>query len=276
MSGIRLHTSGPIVGVLAETKLRDHDPELLIWLITNRPECGTSGAKSLRDLLPHKGKDGDSDGELLVEIAGRKCYDSFGDKAGQRTNKAYIENTQRPPHPHASIMYHAKMTFLIAGISMRVARELIRHYVGADRDEEGSPSAESTRYTEHYGSYVLHPRDKGNSRETIQFAKDCAENRRSYKDYLERAIGAYKAENNNKEPRGMARKRIYEAAASRLSLAAETSLVWTTNPAALTKLILEREHEDSDLEFQELAKKLRKTALENWPNLFPRLQENQV
>jgi len=170
--------------------------------------------------------------------------------------------------PHASIMYHAKMTFFIAGVSRRVSHELIRHYVGADRDEEGSPSQESTRYVEHAGYFVAHPQILDSEEELAEFTKEM---QRSYDGYLryiarqtERAIAR-----TGEPPKGMDRKRIFESASPYLSHACETSFIWTTNPVALAKLFRERDHDAADLEMRRLARAWKSVCLARWPGLFP-------
>lgn len=283
----------PTVVVLAEMGLDVDGVEVLVqWLGDAAPACLVDDWRDALDhaarigetdtvmglVFPHKRlrEDGTgfpiSDNELLVELAGRKCYNSFGQKAGRAENAAYIANTMGAPGkiPHASIMYHAKMTFFFAGISRRMSHELIRHYVGADRTEEGCPSQESTRYTEHPGHFIAHPRMVlGKEPPWVDpFFEDRMEhNHGAYLEYLRREVEEYK-KTYGEEPKGMARKRIYEAAAMLLPGAAATSMLWTTNPVALAKLFTERCDEAADLEFQRFAKKLREVSYARWPNLF--------
>jgi thymidylate synthase (FAD) len=301
MPEIHLIVDEPTIIPIAEMQLeRVNVLQMAEWVKSHRPECvPQEGFHNIGDLLPHDGSeiayvDADghpkqirrklSDNELLVEIAGRKCYDSFAEKASPKSNREYIENTQKGMVPHASIMYHAKMTFFIAGVSRRVSHELIRNYVGADRDEEGSPSQESTRFTHHYGWYVAHPRDipQGTEyhppavdnpkwEELQLFRRLMQANYDEYCAYIERQIKAYFMV-SGRQPTGLDRKRIYEAASQRLDHACETSFVWTTNPLALTKMFLERCGEAADLEFQRFARKWRKICIDRWPNLFVRLQ----
>jgi len=199
---------------------------------------------------------GVSDAELLAEIAGRHCYQSYGDKGAARTNYEYIKSTQNRDTPHRSILYHPKMTFLIGNISLHVANELIRNYVGADRTQEGSPSCISSRYTLFNGVYKNYP--GGTSINLI-----CDKNFNEYKYEVLRRF-----QNAGGEPKGMARKRILEECARMLNRYAATSFLWTTNPIALAGLIREREHECADLEFIQLAKMLKSVCLERWPALF--------
>jgi thymidylate synthase (FAD) len=247
--------------------------EMIDWVRSRRPECLSGIAESeqplenMMSLFPHS--EDVTDNELLVELAGRKCYDSFGLKAGRKSNREYIENTQQGDVPHASIMYHAKMSFFIAGVSRRVSHELIRHYVGADRTEEGSPSQESTRYVEHAGCYIAHPGILNDRDDELGFfASEMGRNYNAYRGYIDRRVEAF-TRANGEPPKGMDRKRIFESASPYLSHACETSFVWTTNPIALAKMFRERDHEAADLEYLRLARKWKKVALAQWPNLFP-------
>lgn len=267
----------PTVAVLAEMALSQEGTQHMIdWVRDRAPQCLPDDVDlGPRSLFPHdtmRQEVGDgplSHNELLVELAGRKCYNSFGLKAGRKSNAEYIANTQMGDVPHASILYHAKMTFFIAGVSRRVSHELIRNYVGADRDEEGSPSQESTRYVENAGFYVVPP--KYNSDCLWQcgtFREACHENYRTYRTMVAREVGEYTAQVGS-PPKGMYHKRILEAASSLLLHSVETSFVWTTNPMALAKLFKERDHDAADLEFRRLAKAWKALCLTRWPNLFP-------
>lgn len=266
----------PTIFVLAEMMI---DPQaydnLLEWLREFAPDCldAASVGSAYDQIIPHAIEEGGrvlSSNELHVELCGRKCYNSFGQKAGRKTNAEYIANLFGEPGkiPHASVLYHAKMTFFFAGIGRRVSHELIRHYVGADRDEEGSPSQESTRFTHHSGHFSLHPRMAADPRQTIQFQVCMNEVYRMYRNYLAREVEWFKGEHDGAEPKGMDRKRIYEAAAQLLPGAACTSFTWTTNPMALAKLFAERCDYASDLEIQRFATKLRDLCYTRWPNLF--------
>jgi thymidylate synthase (FAD) len=275
---VKILKEEPVVSVIAEMSI---DPsgvfDMLQWVRSRRPECVPEeyvpdfASARLDALLPHPREENGrviTDNELLVELAGRKCYDSFGLKAGKKSNAEYIANTQSGDVPHASIMYHAKMSFFIAGISRRVSHELIRHYVGADRTEEGSPSQESTRYVEHSGCYVAHPAILDNQDELMCFASAMIRNYAEYRDYITRRTVEHTAM-HGEAPKGIARKRIFESASPYLSHACETSFIWTTNPIALAKMFRERDHEAADLEYLRLARKWKRICVERWPGLFP-------
>jgi thymidylate synthase (FAD) len=280
MREVRILTGEPIVVALAEMNIINGAlAQMMNWVRERRPEClpeewleGRRVTQPTYELFPHELKHDDgselTDNELLVEVAGRKCYDSWGAKAGKKSNREYIEHTQQGDIPHASIMYHAKTTFFIAGVSRRVSHELIRNYVGADRDEEGSPSQESTRYTEHPGCYIAHPWIL-DSEELDTFRIEMENNYVAYSEYIERQMGRVQANSVGPKMTTLARKRIFESASAYLSHSCETSWIWTTNPMALAKLFRERGSEGADLEFRRLAKTWARVCVARWPNLFP-------
>jgi thymidylate synthase (FAD) len=281
----------PLVAPIAEMEFIDEGlTEMLNWVGVYRPEClpseeelegrrcpWTAMFPTGPDRYSFDSADEDDDhrdvvswNELLVELAGRTCYHSYGLKAGRKTNREYIANMQGGSVPHASVLYHAKMSFFIANVSRRVSHELIRNYVGADRTEEGSPSQESTRYTRHPGHYVVPPyileRPRQFGLET--FRTEMQRGYDGYLDFIDRQADEFERE-KGEAPKGMDRKRIYEAASFFLHHSVTTSFVWTTNPMALRKLWKERCDENADAEFQRFAKKWRAISLRRWPNLFP-------
>lgn len=262
----------PTIAVIAEMQLDMHGVgEMLEWVKDRRPACVSFDTMEPKKLFPHNLTDEEThrpltSNELLVELAGRKCYDSFGEKAGKKSNKEYIANTQQFDPPHASILYHAKISFFFGGVSRRVSHEMIRNYVGADRSEEGCPSQESTRYVEHAGRYVAHPWILEQESELAQFKEEMQKNYDAYLLYIQRQ--QEKLGVGGRLPTQI-RKRIFESASSYLSHSCETSWVWTTNPAALAKLFKERCADAADLEFSRFARKLRRICVDRYSNLFP-------
>lgn len=269
--------------------------EMMDWVEVHRPEClpdrEPGQLKNWQQLFPHDLHEhaqvwaGESrpsrpltSNELLVELAGRKCYDSFGLKAGKKSNREYIEHTQSGTVKHASILYHAKMSFFFAGISRRVSHEIIRNYVGADRDEEGSPSQESTRFTHHYGFFIEPPK-YGMLSQMFNDESYMKRMQLHFRKSMEQAYGAYLMavddevreweKVHKKLPTSIDKKRIYEAASSFLPHQAETSFIWTTNPMAIAKFVQERADNAADLEIQRFARKWRGVCVARWPNLFP-------
>jgi len=297
---IRILRGRPAVVVIAMMALEPNGVASMgRYYQDRRPDCmSVEGDIALGSMLPHDGEDiphGDtkafneslgsstrslSDNEVLCELAGRSCFASFGSKAGRKTNKAYLGHILSIGHQ--SVIYHAKITFFFGGISRRVSHELIRTYVGADRTQDGVPSQESTRFTHHTGCFIEPPyikrikNDVQRGMEREAFRQSCEASYLDYNLFIERRFSAFRSrldpetgKPRGKEPRGMARKRIYEAASSYLHHSCETSLVWTTNPAALFKQFMERVDVHSDLEYRRFAAYMMQAAYVRAPNLFP-------
>ncbi len=284
-------TGDPIVTVLGEMAL-NHDGvmEMARWVQKYRPQCVPEGGfSSVLDLVPHDGTEPDqpvsapglnppvaarkiTDNELLCELAGRKCYDSFAEAGAKRTNSEYLRSMWQGRIPHRSTGYHAKMSFFFAHISRRVSHELIRNYVGADRDEEGNPSQESTRFTHHPGVYIAHPyylkRDDDKFPDELSRFRDRAQ--RNYEDYVEtiQRKTARFTEQTGHAPKGLDRKRIYESSSGDLLMSCGTSFIWTTNPMAITKFLHERDNDEADMEMARFARAWKRVVIARWPNLF--------
>lgn len=288
-------TEDPIVCVLGEMAL-NHDGvmEMAKWVQKYRPHCVPEGGfSSVLDLVPHDGTDTvvcphDSemsqaccplckgtgresrkvtDNELLCELAGRKCYDSFADAGAKRSNGEYLRSMWQGRIPHRSTGYHAKMSFFFAHVSRRVSHELIRNYVGADRDEEGNPSQESTRFTHHPGVYIAHPSILEQEHELSLFRARAQRNYEEYVETIERKVSAYKSR-TGAAPKGLDRKRIYESTSNDLMHSCGTSFIWTTNPMAITKFLHERDNDEADMEMARFARAWKRVVITRWPNLF--------
>lgn len=272
----------PIVEPIGQMALMpDGIRGMVDWVRSRAPACvpdeaheSADAESTMASLFPHNLHEGDrrlADNELIIELAGRSCYNSFGLKAGRKDNATYIKHTQEMDPPHASVTYHAKMSFFIAGVSRRVSHELIRNYVGADRTEEGAPSQQSTRYVENAGFYITPPRylKPGEETERAAFERTCQKNFDDYRSIIEMDKNVHRHANGGADPKGMDYKRILEAASGLLIHSVETSFIWTTNPGALAKLFKERDNEAADLEFQRLARKWKRLCMQHWPNAFP-------
>ncbi len=84
--------------------------------------------------------DTDSDGEKIVEIAGRLCYRSFAKGLNPNVsriregNSAYIGNLLA--QNHTSVLEHINLGFIIHNISRVATHELVRHRVGTAYSQE--------------------------------------------------------------------------------------------------------------------------------------------
>jgi len=270
---------GPIVVPFAHQQLIPEGVlEMAKWIQRYRPQCvPEQGFNDVLDLVPHDGSDVDpftglerpmiTDNELLAELAGRKCYDSFADAGKKRSNNEYLHSMWDGRIPHRSTGYHAQMTFFIAHVSRRVSHELIRNYVGHAKDEEGIPSQESTRFTHHPGMYIAHPYYLDMPHEMTMFEGLANVNYTAYVNTIQRKVDKFE-HMHGKKPVGLDKKRIYESTSGDLLMSCGTSFLWTTNPMALTKFFHERDDEAADMEMCRFARAWKKVCFEMWPNLF--------
>lgn len=208
--------------------------------------------------------------ELIAEIMGRVCYRSFGAKRSPKSNKEYIAHATKPVDQHTpghnSILYHTHFSFFVGGVSMRLARELMRHYIGHAKEEEGSPSQESSRFTIHSGYYVLHP----NEQSEWAFEHRMNQMHSIYDQVVDSRFRQHQESEgpDGKAPTGLARKKILEACSMYLPMAAATSFGWTGNPISLSKMFNERSTMFADGEFQRLVKVWSDVCLKDSPSLF--------
>lgn len=106
-----------------------------VYLI-GRPQLNEEGLQAFlddNDLEWPTPLEGVKDCERIVETAGRTCYMSYGSKAGNKTNKSYIDNligVNRSGPAHGSVVEHVNWTFVVTGASRGFSHELARHRVG--------------------------------------------------------------------------------------------------------------------------------------------------
>jgi thymidylate synthase (FAD) len=81
-----------------------------------------------------------SDGEVLIEVAGRLCYKAFGLGLNNNIskvregNEVYLANLAK--QDHGSVQEHSTVTFLFADVSRILTHELVRHRVGVAISQE--------------------------------------------------------------------------------------------------------------------------------------------
>lgn len=92
---------------------------------------------------------GASVAESLIELAGRVCYMSFGERQSDRTNARYIQNLLT--QGHESVLEHVSWTFVLAGVSRAFTHQLVRHRPGF------SYSQTSQQYFDHSSANVVMP-----------------------------------------------------------------------------------------------------------------------
>lgn len=211
-----------------------------------------------------------SPAELLSELSGRFCYNSF--MAG-RSSADYLANVIEMQH--GSVLEHVTFNMIIEGVSRSLTHELIRHRAGF------SPSQESQRYVDakdirfvvppllihQTNGDLSHPR-------MVDFAHRCevelgfyVAEQRAYMDAFTAEATAEGKELTVKE-RTLLKKRANEAARSMLPNAAETRLMWTGNLRSLRHLLELRGDTFADLEIRRLAVAIAMKIIQKSPYTF--------
>jgi thymidylate synthase (FAD) len=119
-----MRSTTPEVFFIGETKLRRG--ELMRYLKSIKAEKFTSDAPT--------------DAELLTEVAGRLCYNSFvvglnpNVTKVREGNELYIGNILKSRH--GSVMEHAKVVFIFKDVARVFTHELVRHRVGVGISQE--------------------------------------------------------------------------------------------------------------------------------------------
>lgn len=87
------------------------------------PTLNMTAARSLGYTLP---PDTCTDAEMVIEIAGRNCYQSWDrPNPATATNAGYMTNIIR--QQHFSVMEHAQFVFAVRHVSRAFSHELVRH-----------------------------------------------------------------------------------------------------------------------------------------------------
>lgn len=169
--------------------------------------------------LPVKRFGESSDGEKLVEYAGRICYLSQSNPAN-RTTAEYIENIKKQGHGSVTEMAHYSL--LIEGISRSCSHELVRHRMF-------NFSQLSQRYVdESECAFVIPPALIGDKVLENQFVLLTKATRQAYKQLSDDLFDRHK----HIDDKVLRRKVSREAARHLLPNSTETKIVVTGNVRA--------------------------------------------
>ncbi len=197
-----------------------------------------------------------TDGEALVEFAGRACYESF-DKPNPRTatNSAYLHHIMEVGH--TALLEHATATMYITGLSRSASHELVRH-------RHFSFSQLSQRFVHPNEMHVALPKLVEEDEQLRRLVMQAVDDTRFVYDELLEAL-----EEKLDEPNALLRKKqARQAARAVLPNATETRLVVTGNYRAWRHFIGARAAEHADTELREVAVECLKHLQEQAPALF--------
>jgi thymidylate synthase (FAD) len=153
---MKIRTSGPQVFLVAQTRLNTESVRAL--LVERGWEWSHDDATRPDEVewrLPVRG----TDASLIVEVAGRFCYNSFeGDNGagmGRKTNAEYVDHIIKVGH--TALLEHVTYTFTIVGVGRGFTHEAVRHRVGT------AFAQRSTRFCDEgdEGTFVVPPLLRG-------------------------------------------------------------------------------------------------------------------
>lgn len=193
----------------------------------------------------------DDGGQVLIEFAGRLCYESF-DLPNEETanNSTYVESLIEKGHE--SVLEHVSVTFYVEGVSRNLSHELIRH-------RHLSFSELSQRYVDMENSNVVNPplfQEVDPERFPVTAKLGAAE------------ANMYAHNVREAQKEGYKRKEARQAARYFLPAAMETKFVVTGNLRAWRDVLKKRYSEFADREMQLFAEEILAQLECEYPNVF--------
>jgi len=166
--------------------------------------------------------------EEIVEIAGRICYMSFGERQSDRTTAEYIANLI--DQGHHSVLEHAVWSFILTGVTRAFSHQFVRHRIGF------SYSQLSQQYHDESGATAIMPDAiRRNSEAARVWRRTVEASRQAYRELLQ-LIPASATEASRKE--GI--RQLRTAARSVLPAGVETKVFVTINGRAIRHFLAQR------------------------------------
>jgi thymidylate synthase (FAD) len=214
-----------------------------------------------------------SDGENLIEAAGRMCYRSWqpydenkpnatNPNVGQvrKGNKEYLENVLSSGH--GSIMEHVSLTFICKGVSRVFTHELVRHRVGM------AYSQESLRYVRLDNLPFWLP-------ETVKENSDAEKKFTDVIDFLENVQGDLLSIFNFANIKDFNKKKFLTSMFRRLApIGLATSIMVTGNLRAWRHIIAMRTSIHAEEEIRLVGNQIAKICKKEYPNIFQDMEKN--
>lgn len=197
--------------------------------------------------------------EMLPVFAGRVCYQSFGDKAGRKTARDYLQHIMEVGH--YSILEHTHVSFYIDRVPRYWSHEQVRH-------RHFNYSQLSQRFFVPDKLELVVPpalwQEKNIVREFIDYGEEVG------KEYYGRLGNLYDSIGTNTFA---LKKKSREAARAILPECTETKIVVTGNLRSWYEYLQKRDTPEADASFQEVAKLIRLRLERIAPNVFKETEE---
>lgn len=211
----------------------------------------------------------DANADLLAEVAGRLCYDSYNlPSENTRDSKGYLANIIR--QQHFSVMEHASAAFLVEGVSRSLLMEFRTH-------RHLSFSARSTRYVNESDSgYVTPPALRKHLNEMA--SPVCDEDftvQHELDNLWDHAQAVYQNVYDLLIRNGATRKEAREAAREFLPGATETEFVVSGNHAAWRLVLQKRLAPGAAAEIRELAQEILRQLRKIAPNTYQDFEDEK-
>ena len=235
-----------------------HEPE--VYVVGRQTIDNAEVQRFLQNHETHWDTDSERGSELIVELAGRVCYLSFGDKQFRKTNADYVGNLIN--QGHGSVLEHAVWDLLLTGVSRSLTHELVRHRAGV------GVSQLSQRYVDESTADFIEPAIIASDDDLHSVWLSAIENAHAAYQTLVAKLAERVQSEHPDLPRTQRLKMAREAARSVLPNATETKMLFSANARALRWIITLRGGEGAEPEIRRLAVKLARLMREEAPNLF--------
>jgi thymidylate synthase (FAD) len=228
---------------------------------------GESGydAEGVEEYLKYIGAEGWSseteiDGQFLIELAGRGCYQSFGTKLNLNITKvregqeAYIRNLLASGH--GSVLEHVLVNFRLCDVSRVFTAELNRHRVGVAISEESLRYVRSDHFAYNIPSCVAnHPRGLEKYEKIMRYID-------REKGELDEIMGL-----NDDIPFRL-KKTISSATRRVLPMGMLVDTGWSANIRTIRHCLVLRTNEHAEEEIRQVFDKIALLCTERYPYLF--------
>lgn len=215
-----------------------------------------------------------SDSDVVVEMAGRVCYDSFGTG---RSSADFHDHLAESGHVNPT--YHAVFVFRGVGYSRSMTKELFRHHVGTAPSERSGRFVDEalTRWTDHPVLEAFMADDEnwieryapfeGSDGEEIAvaIAEAVGAGRRAYRVIVRHLQPWLEKKGYSKHD---ARKQARAAARQYLGNGLETEFVFSANIEAIRNIIRQRGGPAADAEIRDFAVRLASVMVAEAPTYF--------